>query len=156
MFERFAEGARNAVVGAVEEAQGRGDRRIGTDHLLLGLLHDPDVAGWLGVSLEEARGSSDAIDSAALRAIGVDLRGEPTGWATISKTKRTPFNSGAKNLMRDALGRAVAEQSRSLEARHLVGAVLDLHAPDPAALLLGELKVDLQAARSAMAKPSAA
>ena len=156
MFERFAQDARTAVVHAVEEAQGRGDRRIGTDHLLLGLLHDPSIAEMLGASLEAARDSSDTLDSTALRAIGVDLRGGQAGWAPTGRTKHTPFNSGAKDLMRDALGRAVSEHSRSLEARHLLGAVLDLHAPDPAAVLLAELKIDLPAVRSALAHPDAA
>lgn len=55
--------------------------------------------------------------------------------------------------MRIALGHAVTEHSRSLGARHLLGALLDLQAPDHAAVLLVELKIDLPAARSALADP---
>ncbi|WP_411732463.1 hypothetical protein [Paeniglutamicibacter sp.] len=110
----------------------------------------------LGVSLVAARDSSETLDSTALRAIGVDLRGGQAGWAPISRTKRTPFNSGAKDLMRVALGRAAIEHSRSLEARHLLSTVLDLRAPDPAAVLLAELKIDLQAVHSALVNPDAA
>jgi hypothetical protein len=53
MFERFAGATREAVRVSAEEASRRGDRRIGTDHLLLGLLHDSGSAGALGVSLDE-------------------------------------------------------------------------------------------------------
>ena len=73
MFERFAVGARAAVTASADEARRRGDRRIGTDHLLLGLLHDPGSAEALGVTVEAAREKSDALDRAALAAIGLDL-----------------------------------------------------------------------------------
>ncbi|MYS42867.1 hypothetical protein GTY23_16820, partial [Streptomyces sp. SID5998] len=54
MFEQFAAGARAAVTSAVDEASLRGDRRIGTEHLLLGVLHEPGAARALGADLDSA------------------------------------------------------------------------------------------------------
>ena len=53
MFERFARSAREVVAGAVEEAGHRGDRGVGTDHLLLALLdrRAPDPAAALLTAL---------------------------------------------------------------------------------------------------------
>lgn len=55
------------LTSATEEARRRGDRRLGTDHLLLGLLHDEDsqAAHALRVSLAAARAASEALDVAA-------------------------------------------------------------------------------------------
>ena len=39
---------------ASEEARRRGDRRTGTDHLLLALFEDPSIEAALGVSLQQA------------------------------------------------------------------------------------------------------
>src|SRR5580693_7723261 len=56
---------------ASEEARRRGDRRTGTDHLLLGLLEDPSVEVVLGVSLQQARQAVETLDEAALGAVGI-------------------------------------------------------------------------------------
>jgi ATP-dependent Clp protease ATP-binding subunit ClpC len=60
MFERFTERARRVVVHAQEEARELDHNYIGTEHLLLGLLREPEsVAGQalrdLGISLDSAR-----------------------------------------------------------------------------------------------------
>ncbi len=65
MVLRLSEDARKLVLGsAAEEARRRGGRRLGTDHLLLGLLHDPDCAAAraLQVDLTCARNALDALD----------------------------------------------------------------------------------------------
>jgi ATP-dependent Clp protease ATP-binding subunit ClpC len=41
MWQRFSEQARKAVFYAQEEAQRFGENYVGTEHLLLGLIHDP-------------------------------------------------------------------------------------------------------------------
>jgi ATP-dependent Clp protease ATP-binding subunit ClpA len=90
MFEHFTDRARGAVVLAQEEALGLRHNHIGTEHLLLGLLHDRASVGRkaldrLGVRLEDVR--SEVVravgegppaplgeqDAEALRAIGIDL-----------------------------------------------------------------------------------
>ena len=40
------------------------DRRVGTDHLLLGLLHDPGIVVALGTDAERARAAAQDLDHA--------------------------------------------------------------------------------------------
>ena len=77
MFEQFAGGARAAVRAALEEARQRGDRRLGTEHLLLGVLHARELAplGDLGVELGRVRDVLADLDEAALAVVGVDAGG---------------------------------------------------------------------------------
>ena len=56
---------------ASEEARRRGDRRTGTDHLLLALLEDPSIEVVLGVSLQQARQALESLDHEALGALGL-------------------------------------------------------------------------------------
>ena len=56
---------------ASEEARRRGDRRTGTDHLLLALLEDASIEVALGVTLQQARQTHDSLDHEALGALGM-------------------------------------------------------------------------------------
>jgi hypothetical protein len=56
---------------ASEEARRRGDRRTGTDHLLLALFEDPSIEVVLGVSLQQARQALESLDHEALGALGL-------------------------------------------------------------------------------------
>ena len=56
---------------ASEEARRRGDRRTGTDHVLLALLEDPSIEVVLGVSLQQARQALESLDQEALSALGL-------------------------------------------------------------------------------------
>src|ERR1017187_4536118 len=47
---------------AREGARSRGDRRVGTDHLLLGLLRDPEIETVMHVTLESAREAPYSLD----------------------------------------------------------------------------------------------
>ncbi|WP_341719799.1 Clp protease N-terminal domain-containing protein [Micromonospora sp. FIMYZ51] len=89
MFERFTDRARTVVVRARDEARAEGQRPVGTEHLLLGILADDDslavrVLRDVGVTADDLRarirrhtetggvGLAEA-DAAALREIGIDL-----------------------------------------------------------------------------------
>lgn len=88
MFERFTTEARDAVIGAQAEARALKAPRIGTEHLLLGLLVGAQGAP-LGALLEDSGLTADATrarlvesrggqalgaeDAEALRSIGIDL-----------------------------------------------------------------------------------
>jgi ATP-dependent Clp protease ATP-binding subunit ClpC len=66
MFERFTNRARRVVVLAQEEARLLNHNYIGTEHLLLGLIHEGEgvAAGALeslGISLEAVRGEVERI-----------------------------------------------------------------------------------------------
>jgi ATP-dependent Clp protease ATP-binding subunit ClpA len=150
MFERFARTARVAVEDARYEAARRGDRRIGTEHLLLALLQDDELADLVGIDAEAAHDRADELDRAALAAIGVELGGyRPTGRAALSKS--VPFTTGAKALMGQALSKAAAEKAKTITSRHFMLAILDLEAQDPAAALLASLAVDPVTMRTRLA-----
>ena len=59
---------------ASEEARRRGDRRTGTDHVLLALLEDPSIEALLDVNLPQARQALDSLDHEALGALKKGLR----------------------------------------------------------------------------------
>jgi ATP-dependent Clp protease ATP-binding subunit ClpA len=66
MFERFTERARHVVVLAQEEARRLQHNYIGTEHILLGLLGEPDGVAYralesFGMSLDETRDEVKAI-----------------------------------------------------------------------------------------------
>ncbi len=87
VFERFTAEARQVLILAQQEALSLGHGRIGTEHLLLGLLAKSDgvaaaVLGGSGSEAEEVRAAVERIvgrgpprhdDAAALRTIGIDL-----------------------------------------------------------------------------------
>jgi ATP-dependent Clp protease ATP-binding subunit ClpA len=147
MFERFAATARTAVRGAVDEARDRGDRRVGTEHLLLAALNTPIGADLLGVSARTARAAADELDRQALAAIGVDVGDfRPTG--APGSGKRPPFSSGAREVLSRALALAAAARSRRIEHRHLLLALIERGRPDPVAALLSALAIDPSQARA--------
>ena len=141
MFERFAVGAREAVTASADEARRRGDRRIGTDHLLLGLLHDPGSAKVLGVSVEDARKTSADLDRKALEAIGIDLGGY-TPSPKFRPGVRTPFTSGSRSVIERTLRLTTADKARRITPKYLMLALLERQQPDPAAALFAEWGVD--------------
>jgi ATP-dependent Clp protease ATP-binding subunit ClpC len=92
VFERFTDRARRVVVLAQEEARLLNHNYIGTEHELLGLIHEEEgVAGRaleaLGISLEAARQQVEGI-------IGVG-QAAPTG--------HIPFTPRAKKVLELAL-----------------------------------------------------
>ncbi len=133
---------------AADEARERGDRRLGTDHLLLGLLHDAPAVEALGVTLEKARAASDALDKAALAAIGVDVdcvgattRGRDAVRADRSR-RLPPLTSGTRAVLKDAIDRAGPRRTGRIKTDHFVLALIGRGRPDPAAELLRKLGVD--------------
>ena len=87
MFERFTQSARQVVVCAQDEARTFGHPWLGTEHLLLGVLAQPEAPGVsaltaLGVNLDRGRAALRQLvgrgglgegDADALRALGIDL-----------------------------------------------------------------------------------
>ena len=141
MFERFAGDTRKVVGYAMDEARCSGDKRLGTDHLLLGALHDPGPAGILGVTLDEARATAAALDRAALASIGIDAQGFKRS-TMPGRGKKPPFSSGARSVVEGMLRYAVDQKSRQITTANLLLSLLDRGEHDPAASLLNELGVD--------------
>ncbi|MFD8813962.1 Clp protease N-terminal domain-containing protein [Streptomyces sp. NPDC059627] len=147
MFEQFAAEARATVASALDETTLRGDRRIGTEHLLLGVLHEPRAVRALGTDLETARAALDTLDRAALAVVGIDVHGIERA-PTPASRKRTPFTSGARAVLPRALAETRKAGSRRITPEHLLLALLDCERPDPAADLLTELGIDRAAVRA--------
>ncbi|GGT03911.1 hypothetical protein DMB42_08250 [Nonomuraea sp. WAC 01424] len=141
------------VSAALDEARQRGDRRLGTEHLLLGLLHAPgsEPARALGVDLATARAALDELDRVALRSIGLDLgeapRATPRRHPPISGTALT---SSARTVVNTAI-RATRTRTRPQVPRHLLLALLDQDGHDPVAHLIDHLGVDRAAVRARIA-----
>lgn len=141
---------------ASEEARRRGDRRAGTDHLLLGLLEEPEIEAELGVSLPEARDRLDSLDREVLGALGVaqgidapplqmhPVPKRPTIKAVVhDRIRMTP---AAKRVLQDA-GKPM-RRGKHITPQQVLSRVLDLESPDPAAILLRALGVDSAEVRS--------
>ena len=149
------------AVYAREEARRRGNRRVGTEDLVLGLLREPDVALVLGCDLGAAREALDAMDREALVAIGIDrpLDAPPvptrepalSGRRAVLKAVLTdplPMTPVAKRALeeggKDDRGRWVdtRQKARGWSRERVLIALLSLAPPDPAAALLDALDVD--------------
>jgi ATP-dependent Clp protease ATP-binding subunit ClpA len=151
MFERFAHAARTAVEDARFEAGRRGDRRIGSEHLLLALLQDDDLAQLVGVDAVAAHDAADQLDRTALAAIGLTLgEFQPTSRVALGR-HASLMTSGAKAVIQQSLANAAAEKARTITSRHMLLALLDRPEPDPAATLLAALPIDQPALRSRLA-----
>jgi ATP-dependent Clp protease ATP-binding subunit ClpC len=109
MFTRFTNRTRRSAEAAFEEARMLGHDSIGDEDLLLGILRADDgiaadVLNSLGVTLEDARGESEAMLSGALASIGIsfdEVRRE-AGEAfdmRIPDGRRVPFSPMAKNAL---------------------------------------------------------
>ena len=141
---------------ASEEARRRGDRRTGTDHLLLALLEDPSIEVVLGVSLQQARQALASLDQEALGALGMvsgtdapalPMRAVPKKprLRDVAKKDRFRMTPAAKKVLEDA----VRPNRRGLQvtAQQVLTEILALQPPDPAAALLGALGVNTSQVR---------
>ena len=109
MFERFTNRARHVVVLAQEEARRLNHNYIGTEHILLGLLGEPEgVAGralaGFGISLEDARREVTAIVSTGTSA--------PSG--------HIPFTPRAKKTLELSLREALALHHNYIGTEHIL------------------------------------
>lgn len=130
---------------ARDEAVRRGDRVIGTEHLVLALLVDPasPAARALGRDLDCARRALDALDHEALAAIGIQppVTAGPAAARATGRLRLTPAAKAVLTGIRDA------RKSRGTGLGTVLSALLDLPRPDPAAALPATLGVDARAAR---------
>jgi hypothetical protein len=152
---------------AREEARRRGDRKVGTEHLLLALLSEPDLSGILDVTIEEARAALDALDLQAFAAIGLDARLDlpplpSTPLAGLPRKPtfrdvlkgRLPMTPTAKKTLEASKGtrRGRAHPGTRYVARDVLAALLELERPDPAAELLAGLGVEPATIRERLAR----
>jgi ATP-dependent Clp protease ATP-binding subunit ClpA len=129
VFERFTERARQVVVLAQDEARTLGHGRIGTEHLLLGILREEGAAAQAlteaGLSLERARETVAAL-------VGSDE--EPS-------TGQIPFTPMAKHALELALREALSLGHSYIGTEHVLLGVL-LQRSGTAACVLRDCSVD--------------
>jgi ATP-dependent Clp protease ATP-binding subunit ClpA len=141
---------------ASEEARRRGDRRTGTDHILLALFEDPSTERLLGVSLQQARQALESLDQQALGAVGLGsgtdapslpmrpLPKKPTFRAVIEKD-RPRLTPVAKKVLQDAV--KPNRRKTQVTGQQVLAQILTLQPPDPAAVLLATLGVNTSEVR---------
>jgi hypothetical protein len=151
---------------AGEEARRRGDRRTGTDHLLLALFEDPSIEAVLGVNLQQAREALESLDHEALGALGLGSGTDapPLPMRAVSKKPTIRDIMQKDRLRMTPAAKKVLEQAskpnrRKLQitAQQVLAQILTLQPPDPAAVLLSALGVNTSDALhdlgSALAQP---
>ncbi|MFI9559417.1 Clp protease N-terminal domain-containing protein [Nonomuraea endophytica] len=147
-----------AVKAAAQEARQRGDRRIGTEHLLLGLLSDPGstTSRALGVDLATARAALADLDTAALRAIGLDVGQAPqTGPRRHPPVPVTALATGARAAINHTIKTTTRKNRNAQAPVQLLLALLTQREPDPVAQLLNHLGVDRPAVQAHIDQVSA-
>lgn len=167
MFERFTPDARAVVMNAIGEAERRGDRHVGSEHLLLGVIAsaNPLTSAALdvfGIDLQRARRTLDAGDIEALAAVGVDVAELPAAeppapepddgwrrsfWRFRRPGAHKPFTGGAKQTLEMTLREALRAGDRHIGTEHMLLALSARKIPDPAHHLLRAMSVDPDALR---------
>jgi len=150
VFERFTTQARSVVSLAQDEARELGHPHVGTHHLLLGILDEPDTAGGralaaLGIDRNEVRDEVRRVerdraafseeDADALRSVGIDLDEvrrtveQSFGPGALERSTsggchlgagHVPFTAGAKKALELALREAIHLGHRSIGTEHLL------------------------------------
>jgi hypothetical protein len=136
---------------ASEEARRLGDRRVGTDHVLLALFEDPSIEIVLGLSLEQARQAVESLDHQALGALGLGpgTDAPPLPMRAVPKKPRIRDIVRKDRLRMTPAAKQVLEEASKhnrrrlqITAQQVLAQILSLQPPDPAAVLLGALGVN--------------
>ena len=142
MFERFTREARQTVVQAQAEATALRHPRVGTEHLLLGLVAQETPASAVlarhGLTRETVLESVTALvgdlDAEALTTLGIDLSAvrdrveeafgpgaldDPARRHSATSSGHVPFNSRAKKVLELSLREALALKHRHIADGHI-------------------------------------
>jgi ATP-dependent Clp protease ATP-binding subunit ClpC len=135
MFERFTPPARQIVFAAQEQARELGHDYIGTEHLLLALLRQPESVPAtaltdLGVTYEDARED-------VLRIVG---RGEG------ARSGHIPFTPRSKKVLELSLRESLRLKDKAIRPVHLLLGIVR-EGEGVAALIMSERGVDLRRLR---------
>jgi ATP-dependent Clp protease ATP-binding subunit ClpA len=128
---------------ASAEAQRLGDRRVGTEHIALAMLHDPDsvTAKALGVSLADAREALQTLDSAALAVVGIQAIEPGPAQPAKVRIRLTPAARETLNSLR------FDRSAKPLRPQHVLLGLLGRASPDPVAELIDALGIDREQVR---------
>ncbi|HEX4521743.1 MAG TPA: Clp protease N-terminal domain-containing protein [Gaiellaceae bacterium] len=108
-FDRFGPRAKQAVLDAHEAARSLQSAAVGTEHLLLGVLHDPPTLA--SAILEAAGVDRDAVLS-RIQAAGGEIAAPPS--------EGLPFSADAKRALEFALRACINLRDLQIEPEHLL------------------------------------
>jgi ATP-dependent Clp protease ATP-binding subunit ClpA len=153
VFERFSREARQVVTRAMEEAQQRGDARIGTEHLLIGVARSGTMTELMP-DTDALRAELDRIDAEALESVGLDPGllevTAPAPQGGRGRSRHIPFTGGAKDILKGALREALGLGDRYIGVEHIALALTDVTGPDRAKAALSGLGVDTATLRASL------
>ena len=135
MFERFTDRARRVVVLAQDEARALNHNYIGTEHLLLGLIHEGE--GVAAKALESMQISLDAVRAQVVEVIG-EGQAAPSG--------HIPFTPRAKKVLELSLREALQLGHNYIGTEHILLGLLR-EGEGTAAQVLIKLGADLSSVR---------
>jgi hypothetical protein len=113
-FSRFTPRARNVVVLSQEGAKAAGNDQIGTEHLLLGLLADPESLGAKAITAQGV--SLDSVREAAT--VALPPRGE-------NDPALIPFDANAKKSLELTFREALRLGHNYVGTEHILLALLE-------------------------------
>lgn len=116
MFERFTDRSRRVVVLAQLEAKLLGHGHIGTEHLLLGLIHDES-----GIPAAGLAAAGVTLDAARVRVAEIVGPGDKTPRVHI------PFTPRAKRVLELALREALQLGHASIRPEHMLLGLIREH-----------------------------
>jgi len=134
MFEKFTSQARQVVVGSQEQARAFGHPHIGTEHLLLALLHLPEDA--------PARAALDATGITIAAAEAGVLEAVPRGAGQVSG--HIPFTPRAKRVLELSFHESQRLGSAVIGPEHVLLGLLDERDGVAAQVLLRDGRTDEQ------------
>jgi len=151
MFERFTDRARRVVVLAQEESRLQGHACIGTEHVLLGLIREPECVGAqilvkLGVDLADLRAQIIATVTGGVvlpkgaRLVGVEPRNPATVRFTVRGTTLAEIH--------DKAGAELSRFTETIGVRYtarIVGHHVDTNGPSEASLLITHYDAEIEA-----------
>src|ERR1043165_8052009 len=132
MFERFTDRARRVVVLAQEEARMLNHNYIGTEHILLGLIHEGEgVAAKalesLGISLEGVRQQVEEIIGQGQQAPSGHIPFTPRAKKVLELSLREALQLGHNYIGTEHIRRGLSREGEGVSAQVLVKLGADLN-----------------------------
>jgi ATP-dependent Clp protease ATP-binding subunit ClpA len=170
VFERFEPAARQAFVDARDEASRAGQDKIGSEHLLLGLLAGPgpaaDALSAAGLELASLRArvprggqvAPAGLDGDALATLGIDLdavrRATDAAFGpgaldrvAVPGRSRLPIADDAKATLAQAVRQAQQLGQREISSGHMLLGIIDQRR-NGALTVLSQAGTDIDALRA--------
>ncbi|WP_281356769.1 Clp protease N-terminal domain-containing protein, partial [Amycolatopsis anabasis] len=131
MFERFTDRSRRVVVLAQEEARALNHNSMGTEHLLLGLVHEGEgvaakVLESLGVSLESVRREVEDLIGRGRKPAGGHMPFTPRAKKVLELSLREALQLGHKYIGTEHMLLGLVREGEGVAAQVLVKLGADL------------------------------